>query len=473
MLAFWALLQLQPCPAPKPKSDDAANKVAMPYHSLTPPLDHTASLDDWFLSGSALLERQRVLMHPGIKERHGFMFGKQPLLTNNFEALVKFRVNGTQAPAKDAGFAVWLVQDNASALLPEKDFIKDWPAGMKNSGWNLVGMSQKFTGFGVVLTPFDAEEKLNPVVSLVRNDGSSVRALGTDVPISGASAPYDSTKGVKAIDWRNTLNPAQLKIRVTPHYIEAYIKQSPSLSWNECFKLEVASMVGTYLGISAWSGSEVEGAADQFAIMSLEVFNHDTTHAGEDLKAVSSDVSAAAKELISEEHSHFKDQAAQLEQLDKIILMLDKHINSTKPSDAALFVKLEDLQSRMNRLNENCGELTQEVKILLKEKHPRGHLEHMMGEIKGLRTIFTSGSAQHRERIERVQQKTAEIKESKSGASPKVLVDLADKTQDIEIRVAEQSSRSSWLLMIMLIAVVGIGLLMYNRMNYYEKKHFM
>merc|ERR1712096_92407 len=109
---------------------------------------------------------------------------------------------------------------------------------------------------------------------------------------------------------------------------------------------EGTSMVRSYLGISAWSGSGAEGAADQFAIMSLEVFNHDTMHVGEELKAGSSDLSAAAKELISEEHRHFKDQAAQLEQLDKIIVMLDKHINSTKPGDAALFTKLEDLQSR-------------------------------------------------------------------------------------------------------------------------------
>merc|ERR1712216_666091 len=226
-LAFGVLLQLQPCPAPKPKSDDAANKVAMPYHSLTPPLDHTTSLDDWFLSGSTLMERQRVLVHPGIKERHGFMFGKQPLLTNNFEVLTKFRVTGADAPAEDASLAVWLVQENASALFPERDMFRDWPAGMKNSSWGFAGMRPTFTGFGVVLTPFDADKKLNPVVSLVRNDGSSVRALGTDAPVRGASAPYDSAKGVKALDWRNTRNAAQLKIRVTPRSIEAHIKQSP------------------------------------------------------------------------------------------------------------------------------------------------------------------------------------------------------------------------------------------------------
>merc|ERR1719174_2229946 len=53
-------------------------------------------LNDWTVSGASLVETARVLVHPGVAERYAFLFGKQPILSNDFEAIVHFRTVGTK-----------------------------------------------------------------------------------------------------------------------------------------------------------------------------------------------------------------------------------------------------------------------------------------------------------------------------------------------------------------------------------------
>ena len=57
--------------------------------------------------------------------------------------------------------------------------------------------------------------------------------------------------------------------------------------------------------------------------------------------------------------------------------------------------------------------------------------------------------------------------------SPKALNIIAAQTVNLETTVNVGSSHMSWMLFVLIGCVVVIGFLMYNRMHYYEKKHFI
>merc|ERR1719382_2065725 len=93
-----------------------------------------------------------------------------------------------------------------------------------------------------------------PVVSGIENDGTRTLVYGEHVPTTEA----------KRFDFLNTLNAAQMKIRVKPDAVEGYVKESPSLSWQESFRIDrTADPVkpGGYIGFTARSGTTTSASA--------------------------------------------------------------------------------------------------------------------------------------------------------------------------------------------------------------------
>eukprot|EP00435_Cladocopium_sp_Y103_P070185 s7_g34.t1 len=77
-------------------------------------------------------------------------------------------------------------------------------------------------------------------------------------------------------------------------------------------------------------------------------------------------------------------------------------------------------------------------------------------------------------KLEAVQKNLNEVKEQASKASgSSMLSKLVDQTRLLEESVLARSSQMTWMLLILLVVIVVIGVLMFNRMRYYEKKHFI
>lgn len=461
---------------PKKKKDD--ERTFMPHHSFTTPLEFTSLLDDWAVSGASIFERERLLLHPGVAERAGFVFNKMPMLTNNFEVVFHFKVVGEKEPTKvmpDQSFGFWYVYENISDVYNESKVIKaeSWKQGLQEQDMTLGGMKALFEGLGVVLSMSDANKSPNPVVSPITNDGHTTLAWEHDLP----------AKDAKPMPFRNTINNAQLKIRVQPASIEAWLKQSPSLSWAECFKLDRSKhpiRVGGYMGFTAWSGTETEGApADLVQITQVDVNNMDETVVGEDMKDVSARIQDAYREMLTDEKRHFTDQKSQTDHLARLTTMIDEHINSTAPAEQNLFQALRGLEHRMVKLSDDCKAEVKGARLLMgAEGADKGHkagVESMKNEIIGLRRVLVKDSATHRQKLDAVQKNVAEVKEKQSKAVDRdgTLSAIAEQSKALEETVQSRGWQMSWMLFFLIAVVIVIGYLMHNRMTYYEKKHFI
>eukprot|EP00929_Paragymnodinium_shiwhaense_P107799 TRINITY_DN74156_c0_g1_i1.p1 TRINITY_DN74156_c0_g1~~TRINITY_DN74156_c0_g1_i1.p1 ORF type:complete len:512 (+),score=136.94 TRINITY_DN74156_c0_g1_i1:89-1537(+) len=468
----YALLQGTLAAPKKKKGDEDSTKVPMPRHSFANPMLYQSLLDDWMVSGASIFERERLLMHPAVSERSGFAFSKLPVNTNNFEVRISFRVAGEQSPEKfltDQSLAVWYVEDNVSASYREDAIIKasSWKEGMEAQGLTFSGGPAKFKGFSAVLSTTDATQKLKPVVSFVSNDGTKSLAMGTDAPTAKA----------KAIDFRNTLNPAQFKLRVTPEFVEGHLKQSPSLSWNECFRIDrsdgsVPVPAKGYFGITAWSGTPAEGAAsDLVSIIQVEMTNYDDTVVAEDMKDVSVKIQDAYREMLTDENRHFIDQKSQMDHLNRLRTMLTDHLEEVLPVEKRLFEDLQGFDLRLNRLDEDCRTLSKEFEILVNPAGGAG-VGAVKDGIVGLRQLLQKDSVAHKEKLERVTNKLADVRSSQSKVGDKSLNVISLQADALNKTVTLKSLQMNWLLFVLIGCVLLIGGLMWNRMHYYEKRHF-
>lgn len=452
------------------RGEEHTTSVLMRHHSFSPPLQFEEELDDWFLTGASLVQRNEVLMHPGMPGKHGFLFSKEPLLTDNFEVIVQFKLQGDGPASKDQSFAFFFVEGNVSAGFDEKKVIQaaSWADGLEELGFTLSGFFKRFKGFGAVLSTMNGAGKDKPVVSYIDSDGMTDLKYGVDVP----------TKEAKGLDFRNTLNSASLRIRVTPDKIEGEMKQSPSLSWNQVFSIErndntdISPTLGAYMGFTAWSGTGEQ--ADRLSITKLEVLNHDETSIGENVQEISSETQMALQDAVADDKRHLEDQIAQREQISKLIKMLSDSHEKSQSEESKMFQDLEKLNVRVTTMGDGCKEVVKEVDLLMKSSDPKAHVGAMVQEIVGLRRIFVKDSQVHKTKVDTVQKKVSEIKETKSGSSGEAtLTELAQKSKELEEVVQKQTSAMSYMLMIIFIAVALMGYLVYGRLNYYEKKHFV
>lgn len=459
------------------KKDDDESRVQMLHHSFANPLSFDTVLNDWAVSGASLVERERLLLHPSVPERAAFAWNKFPLLTNNFEVIVHFRSQNPKAQndagakqVPDQSFACWYVYDNVTSSYNETSLIQaeSWKAGMEEAGMTLSGAKAKFHGFGAIMSMTDGKAKPRSVISALWNSGDKELKYSEDVPTSDA----------KAADFRNTMNPAQLKIRVTPTSIEGHFKESPSLSWNEGFKLDRSSdpvKAGGYIGFSAWSGANTEGAEpDLVYITKVEAYNLDTTSIGEEMKDVSAEIQEAYREMLTDEKRHFMDQKSQTDHLARLSKMLSEHTEAAKPADKKIFEDLQNLTVRMSRLGDDCKTLTKEVQVLVGDEEKGEGLEIAKKEIIGLRRLFIKDSESHREQLNKVHKNIAEVKSKHlDAAKPEAFIGVAKQSADLEVSVQNRSTMMTWMMLIIIVAVIVIGVLMWNKMSYYEKKHFI
>lgn len=457
------------------RDDEDANKVALPHHSFTTPLIFAEVLNDWRLSGASIVERERLLLHPSVSERAAFFWNKAPLLTNDFEITMSFRVMGEKDVTKvvdSQSFAIWYVYENISASYDEKKMIQapDWLAGLVQEGMSFTGFKSKFQGFGAVFSMVDAKNTPKAVVSGIWNDGSRDLAFGP-----GKDAP---TADGKAIDFRNTMNAAQFRLRVKPHSVVGYLKQTPSLSWNECFNIDrrgkpATPAAGGYIGFTAWSGASAPPSttSDTVQITQLEAFNFDTTSIGEEMVDVSKQIQEAYRDMLTDESRHFVDQKSQTEHLARLEGMLKQHLDTAKPEDEKMFRDLEGLQDRVRRLDENCKTLTKELKIIVGADGSTDSSGGLKDEIVGLRRLLTKDSTLHREKLETVERNIKEVKKKKEHAlRPDVLDEVAKQTATMESTLAGRGFLSVWVMLAIIIILAVFGGLFWDKMKHMEKK---
>jgi len=461
----------------KSNQNDTLKSVGMPHHSFAPPLDYSVLLGDWIVSGASIFERERLLLHPGVPERQGFAWNTRQLQTNNFEVVFDFSALGakelSEVPA-DQSFAFWFVRQNISADFDESRVMKAprWADGLREQGYELSGSKGLFEGLGVVFSVIDADKKTVPTVSFVSNDNHQTLVYGSDVP----------TRNAKAFDFRNQ-KPAELKFRVRPTSVQVDVQYS---SVHEQFIIDRKNFpvkAGGYVGFTAWSGSEASGKTpDYVSVSKVSIVNFDDETIAEDVNGASEADKATYKDMMSEGAKHFEDSKSQSTQLGKLTTLLSKHITDTKPEFDSMSSSLLRMVDSVEGLEHDCRLVTTEMELLWhpKDKPADGkaahqsHLKEMQNMLVGLKRLVTKEGASHMQKLEAVSQNVLAVSEQASkAAGSEVIGKLVDQTAKLEKTVDARGSQMSWMMFLLLGAVFCIGVLMYNRMNYYERKHFL
>lgn len=239
------------------------------------------------------------------------------------------------------------------------------------------------------------------------------------------------------------------------------------------------------MGFTAWSGTKVEGTtSDLVQITQVDVVNMDETSVGEELDA-SDDMKAAYKEAFADKNNNFEDQKAQTVHLVKLASMLEEYTDSTKPAEESLYGKLQAFENRVHILGTQCKDEVQEVKLLMADAGaaqgitgPGAHkagVDAMVNEIIGLRRLLVKDSASHRQKLDAVSKNVAEVKEKsgQEGNRDGLLSQISQQSDVLEQTVQSRGSHMSLMFFFLVAVVVVIGWMMYNRMRYYENKHFI
>lgn len=463
---------------PGKRHDDTYSKMDLPHHSFTSPLQYSALLSDWTLSGATIFERERLLMHPGISTRQGFAWNKQPLLTNNFEVTFHFLMSGEKEASKvpsDQSFAFWFVRENISAVFNETYAIKasSWEEGLKTEGFTLSGSKGSYDGFGAVFTVIDGDKRPNPSVSFLSNDAHQALSFGIDVP----------TREAKIVPFRNTLDAAEMNIRVKPTLVEGRLKRTKDAGWLDCFSVDRKNYpvkAGGFIGFTAWSGTaSSDRVSDLLSIVKVEVQNYDDTQLGEEIMDTSEEGKKEYASLMTEEARHLESEKAQAQRIGMLTSMLSSHMKENQPLGDTLVNNIASMGDALHKLDGQCRTLTRELHVLW---HPSNksnsrntdHVQEMKNEILGLRRLLTKESDAQMNKIEAVQKHVELLKrDSGQGQAAAALGTISSQSATLEQTVKSRGTQMTGMMLGLLGSIALIGYLIWNRMSYYEKKHFI
>ena len=148
------------------------NVYPMLEHTLETPFSYDGGLENWLFSGATIPQVNRITLAPPIAERHGIMWHKTPVITNDLEFQAQLEMRPAAIPPSDGGMGFFYVADNLNATFPEQQFVdaSSWVAGMSDFGFdNGVGYKKTYKGLGVF---FVIDERGLPVVCAHVSDGA-------------------------------------------------------------------------------------------------------------------------------------------------------------------------------------------------------------------------------------------------------------------------------------------------------------
>mmetsp|Transcript_20783 Transcript_20783/g.45052 ORF Transcript_20783/g.45052 Transcript_20783/m.45052 type:complete len:516 (-) Transcript_20783:49-1596(-) len=447
-------------PQHRRKEESAA--VLLPHHSFTQPMEYSSLLEDWSLSGASLFERERLMMHPGVPNLAGFAFNSGRLLTSLWKQSMALVFSGGREPTEGQSMAFWYVQENISYSYKESTVIKapSWREGLDQLGMTFHGMKPRFDGFGVIFLTKGASGK--PTVKVVLNDGTK------DVP--------DTIAEVDTVDFRNMPDPVLFNLRVKANEMVGEMTIPTKQEATQIFQVPLATRMksGGFVGLTAWSGAAP--MPDLVSVQRFEILNTDETVTGEELRDVSAQIQEAYREMLTDEHRHFLDQKSQTDHLVRLTSLVSDHLSTSKRAEESLAMQIQALSGRVHRLGESCRELRKETDLLLgQHDQGGGGLGSLKEQIQGLRHIFNKEGAHAQKKLDAVAKNIQQVKsrhESMPENSQRMSA-IAEQGLILEQTVSSRGTQMTGMMIVLVVSIVGIGLMMWRRMNYYEKRNFL
>jgi len=439
----------------------------MAHHSFEGTLNYDNGLADWLSSAGTMALRDKVQLLPPVPQRFGLFWNKKAVKTRNFEVTVTMDIK-MQEQAN--GFiAFWLTNENFSSTYNEQVIVqtsRNWTAGMEKLGLNVLGNRPNFKGLLSLFTTVDQKQK---VVSLF-SDGS--HELTTPASMSDQLFQKATTMQGTDVDWKKTATT--VRFRVSPDgtltaslenegnnkQLFAFPFNTLPKEWTEC-----------YFGFSGFSG-------DKYMTVDLtkvEVQNFDAKTAGEDESDVLEGDTAEWMKVLEAEKKYVS-QRSQTEALQHIFKLFKDHVVKYDEGGVKLKDTLLRAEERLDRLGYDISRTLSEAQAWSLEKQDF-NAQVVKDHIVGILAILSKDKDIHDSKLSSVHQQAKEIKEKTTNNvnrdKKEKVASVQEQSKALETFAARGSTQANSLLLIMVVAVAGLGLLFLNRMRYYEKKHYI
>ena len=322
------------------------NVYPMLEHTLEAPFSYDGGLENWLFSGATIPQVQKIALVPPVAERHGIMWHRTPVITNDLEFQAQIDVKSVPVAPSDEGFGFFYVADNLNATFPEQQFVdaSSWTQAMTDFGFNNgVGYKKRYKGLGVFFT---VDSRGLGVVSGQVSDGNE--DVVSDV---------FGTRQIVNFDWRRA-GKFTLYVRVGVD-VEVSIRQPSTTPGGQetvtkvMFAPAPAFDAGASVGFTAWSGTK-KGVADQhdaIAVTNVAAWDHDLNkgYVGID------------SEFDWEKGVH--SQTDQREAIEALTASINRHINELLPKEEQMMQDIYTLQDRVQRLHDDVTFFSTEVSI--------------------------------------------------------------------------------------------------------------
>lgn len=239
------------------------------------------------------------------------------------------------------------------------------------------------------------------------------------------------------------------------------------------FPVGAASPPPSFVGFTGWTGSASWLEVD---LHRLETRNFDMQRMGEaSVGVLEDDTDAWLKVLESEKR--YVTQADQKQAVQRLTQLLSDHMNSFDKDGEQLKQDLVKLDDRIESLGEDLATYFtayQALDLDTQQFNSKVVTDHIIG----IRSLLMGDKEAHDARLVQVHQAARDLKDAQTkavfGEAGKAKVrSVADQTLVVEEFAAKGSSQINMLLILIAGTVLGLGLLFYNRMRYYERKHYI
>ena len=277
-------------------------------HSFSPPFAEIDSAgtrkvsDHWEVHGAAVANSNFVRLTPDRQSKRGALWSKAVLNVEEVSATLKFRISGQGKKFFGDGLALWFVTDPTAY----------------GGGGELHGMSETFSGFGIIFDTFKNVETLSyhRDVTVLHNDGTrSVDEMQKAVEGCDGELRYHEDRGDFSVDsasrakiiidtvkGENEGDPPRSRLGIM-------IDTKNDHNWVERVNMELPMppswVKNARVGITASTGQ----LADNHDVLSLQIFHDAVKHNEYEVAALA--------------HSHFeKGDGVTEDRFDKIESMV-------------------------------------------------------------------------------------------------------------------------------------------------------
>jgi len=235
-----------------------------------------------------------------------------------------------------------------------------------------------------------------------------------------------------------------------------------------------------FIGFSGYSGS-VAGASLEVILSDVEVLNFDTQtmaqEAASDMLAEdSTDFEKSEWFKTLHEDKRFATQASQKEAVERLTKLLKEHVDRFDGLGEKLKQDIVKMESRLDTLGADIATYlaaAQSFQADTGTMDPQAVKEHIVG----IRSMLTKGQEQHDAKLDALAGAAQELK-SKGGAvlsgeSKAKVESLHAQAKAVQDYAHKGTTQGNSMLLVLVVAVFALGCLFLNRMQYYEKKHYI